>query len=115
MTGRQTSSVGTNAPNGTNGADRRHGQGIAPEDAELILTVLRELRKGNFSARVPLTTNGAMGKIAAALNGIIELTERNAKNLSGVARLTAAVADSDLFRTIELQPDGPPLTGQVLR
>src|SRR5438552_2768847 len=115
MTGRQTSSVGTNAPNGTNGADRRHGQGITPEDAELILTVLRELRKGNFSARVPLTTNGAMGKIAAELNGIIELNERNAKNLSGVARVIAAVAEGDLFQTMELELDGRPLEGQFLR
>src|SRR5437879_5944337 len=115
MTGRQTSSVGTNAPNGTNGADRPHGQGIAPEDAELILTVLRELRKGNFSARVPLTTNGAMGKIAAELNGIIELNERNAKNLSGVARVIAAVAEGDLFQTMELELDGRPLEGQFLR
>ena len=73
LTGRQASSVGTNGPNGSqaHGAERRHGQGIAPEDAELILTVLRELRKGNFSVRMPLTTNGAMGKIAAELNGII--------------------------------------------
>src|SRR5256885_7085013 len=115
MTGRQTSSLGTNAPNGTNGADRRHGQGIAPEDAALILTVLRELRKGNFSARVPLTTNGAMGKIAAELNGIIELNERNAKNLSGVARVIAAVAEGDLFQTMELELDGRPLEGQFLR
>src|SRR5207302_1534475 len=115
MTGRQTSSVGTNAPNGTNGADRRHGQGIAPEDAELILSVLRELRKGNFSVRVPLTANGAMGKIAAELNGIIELNERNAKNLSGVARVIGAVAEGDLFQTMELDLDGRPLEGQFLR
>src|SRR5437879_4580753 len=115
MTGRQTSSVGTNAPNGTNGADRPHGQGIAPEDAELILTVLRELRKGNFSARVPLTTNGAMGKIAAELNGIIELNERNSKNLSGVSLFIAAVSEGDLFQTMELELDGRPLEGQFLR
>src|SRR5438552_41699 len=115
MTGRQTSSVGTNAPNGTNGADRRHGQGIASEDAELILTVLRELRKGNFSIRMPLTTNGGMGKIAAELNGIIELNERNARNLSGVARVIGAVAEGDLFQTMELELDGRPLEGQFLR
>src|SRR3989441_702261 len=117
MTGRQTSNAGTNAPNGVraNGADRRQGQGIAPEDAELILTVLRELRKGNFSVRMPLTTNGAMGKIAAELNGIIELNERNAKNLSGVARVIGAVAEGDLFQTMELELDGRPLEGQFLR
>jgi hypothetical protein len=109
--------VGTNGSNGSqaNGADRRHAQGIAPEDAELILHVLRELRKGNFSVRIPLTTNGAMGKIAAELNGIIELNERNAKNLSGVARVIGAVAEGDLFQTMELELDGRPLEGQFLR
>ncbi|HVS06719.1 MAG TPA: HAMP domain-containing protein, partial [Candidatus Dormibacteraeota bacterium] len=88
---------------------------MAQEDAELILHVLRELRKGNFSVRMPLTTNGAMGKIAAELNGIIELNERNAKNLSGVARVIGAVAGGDLFQTMELELDGRPLEGQFLR
>src|SRR3989441_436298 len=114
MTGPST--AGTDATNGSRAnGERRHAQGIAPEDAELILTVLRELRKGNFSVRMPLTTNGAMGKIAAELNGIIELNERNAKNLSGVARVIGAVAGGDLFQTMELELDGRPLEGQFLR
>src|SRR2546425_394527 len=114
MTGPST--AGTDATNGSRAnGERRHAQGIAPEDAELILTVLRELRKGNFSVRMPLTTNGAMGKIAAELNGIIELNERNAKNLSGVARVIGAVAEGDLFQTMELELDGRPLEGQFLR
>ncbi len=117
LTGRQSSSAGQDTPNGSrpNGADRRHTQGIAPDDAELILTILRELRKGNFTVRMPLTTNGATGKIAAELNGIIELNERNAKNLSGVARVIGAVAEGDLFQTMELELDGRPLEGQFLR
>jgi HAMP domain-containing protein/signal transduction histidine kinase len=116
-TERRTSSTGTNGSNGSRakGAEERHAQGIAPEDAELILHVLHELRKGNFSVRMPLTTNGAMGKIAAELNGIIELNERNAKNLSGVARVIGAVAEGDLFQTMELELDGRPLEGQFLR
>jgi HAMP domain-containing protein/signal transduction histidine kinase len=77
--------------------------------------VLRELRKGNFSVRVPLVSNGTMGKIAAEINGIIELNERNAKNLSGVARVIGAVAEGDLFQTMELELDGRPLEGQFLR
>jgi HAMP domain-containing protein len=117
LTGRQASSSGINGSNGSaaKGADRRQAPGIAAEDAELILSVLRELRKGNFSVRMPLTTNGAMGKIAAELNGIIELNERNAKNLSGVARVIGAVAEGDLFQTMELELDGRPLEGQFLR
>src|SRR5207249_1788752 len=77
--------------------------------------VLRELRRGNFSVRMPLTTNGAIGKIAAELNGIIELNERNARNLSGVARVIGAVAEGDLFQTRELELDGRPLESQFLR
>ncbi|HKV31762.1 MAG TPA: HAMP domain-containing protein [Candidatus Dormibacteraeota bacterium] len=117
MTTHQTSGVGTNGSNGSraNGAERRQAQGISPEDAALILHVLRELRKGNVSVRMPLTTKGAMGKITAELNGIIELNERNAKNLSGVARVIGAVAEGDLFQTMELELDGRPLEGQFLR
>src|SRR6266849_709903 len=112
----QASSAGTNAANGSRAnGERRRAQGIAPEDAELILTVLRELRKGNFSVRMPMTANGPMGKIAAELNGIIGLNERNAKNLSGVARVIGAVAEGDLFQTMELELDGRPLEGQFLR
>src|SRR6266550_4375277 len=81
----------------------------------MVLTVLRELRKGNFSVRMPLTSTGIVGKIAAEINGIIELNERNAKNLSGVARVIGAVAEGDLFQTMELELDGRPLEGQFLR
>jgi signal transduction histidine kinase/HAMP domain-containing protein len=73
------------------------------------------LKKGNFSVRMPLTSNGTYGKIAAELNGIIELNERNAKNLSGVARVIGAVAEGDLFQTMDLELDGRPLEGQFLR
>ncbi|HEY4871511.1 MAG TPA: HAMP domain-containing protein, partial [Candidatus Dormibacteraeota bacterium] len=88
---------------------------MSPDDAELILSVLRELKKGNFSVRMPLTTNGTYGKIAAEINGIIELNERNAKNLSGVARVIGAVAEGDLFQTMDMELDGRPLEGQFLR
>src|SRR5260370_12539064 len=124
MKERRTSNEGTNGGNGSGSRDsrvsrasgeRRHAQGIAPEDAELILTVLRELKKGNFSVRMPLTTNGAMGKIAAELNGIIELNERNAKNLSGVARVIGAGAEGDPLQTIEPQHHRRPPHGHFLR
>jgi HAMP domain-containing protein/signal transduction histidine kinase len=113
----QTSSPG---PNGSadappKGPDRRLTQSISPADAELILTVLREVRKGNFSVRMPVAPNGVMAKIAAEMNDLIELNERNAKNLSGVARVIGAVAEGDLFQTMDLELDGRPLEGQFLR
>ncbi|MEA2635274.1 MAG: hypothetical protein QOH92_2041 [Chloroflexota bacterium] len=111
---RQTTSSGTNGSR-ADGPDRRPAPGISAHDAELILAVLRELKKGNFSVRMPLTSNGTYGKIASELNGIIELNERNAKNLSGVARVIGAVAEGDLFQTMDMELDGRPLEGQFLR
>jgi HAMP domain-containing protein/signal transduction histidine kinase len=112
--GRQGTPPGTPASS-ANGRDRRSAASISAHDAELILAVLRELKKGNFSVRMPLTSNGTYGKIASELNGIIELNERNAKNLSGVARVIGAVAEGDLFQTMDLELDGRPLAGQFLR
>src|SRR5207302_572126 len=56
-----------------------------------------------------------MAGVAAEMNGIIELNERNAKNLSGIARVISAVAEGDLFQTMDLELDGRPLEGQFLR
>src|SRR5437867_303973 len=64
---------------------------------------------------MPVTSTGAMARIAAEMNGMIELNERNAKNLSGIARVIAAVAEGDLFQTMDLELDGRPLEGQFLR
>src|ERR1700732_4364283 len=64
---------------------------------------------------MPLTSNVTYAKIAAEINGIIELNERNAKNLSGVARVIGAVAEGDLFQTMDMELDGRPLEGQFLR
>ena len=112
--GRQPTAPGTNGSR-VDGPNRRKTNGISPDDSELILAVLRELKKGNFSVRMPLTSNGTYAKIAAEINGIIELNERNAKNLSGVARVIGAVAEGDLFQTMDLELDGRPLEGQFLR
>jgi HAMP domain-containing protein/signal transduction histidine kinase len=84
-------------------------------DLDLILTVLREVRRGNLSARMPVTSGGPLGRIATELNAIIELNERNAKSLYGVARVIGAVAEGDLTETMELEMDGRPLEGQFLR
>src|SRR2546423_1104896 len=64
---------------------------------------------------MPVTSTGMMARVAAEMNGIIELNERNAKNLSGIARVISAVAEGDLFQTMDLELDGRPLEGQFLR
>ena len=114
---RQASGTGTSAPNGSAGktAGRKGGQALTPEDAERILSVLREVKKGNFSVRMPLGATGAMGRIASEINGIIEMNERNAKNLASVARVINSVAEGDLRQTMDLEPGGRALEGQLLR
>ena len=117
VVGHHAPQLGTDDANGSKarGAERRLAQGISTADAELILTVLREVRKGNFTVRMPVTSTGMMARVAAEMNGIIELNERNAKNLSGIARVISAVAEGDLFQTMDLELDGRPLEGQFLR
>ena len=75
VVGHQGPGLGTDDANGSRagGAERRPTQGISSADAELILTVLREVRKGNVSVRMPVTSTGVMARIAAEMNGIIEL------------------------------------------
>ena len=115
--GRQPSGSGGNGTNGSGSPDPvgRAGQGISAQDADLLLSVLREVKRGNFSVRVPDRSTGPMAAIAAEINGIIELNERNTKNLSAVARVISSVAEGDLYQTMDLEPDGRPLEGQLLR
>ena len=89
--------------------------GLTTEDATLLLSVLRELKKGNFSVRMPVTSSGMTAKLATEVNDLIELNQRNARNLSGVARVIGAVAEGDLFQTMDLEMDGRPLESQFLR
>ena len=73
VVGRQAPGLGTDDANGSKagGAERRLAQGISTADAELILTVLREVRKGNFAVRMPVTSTGMMARVAAEMNGNI--------------------------------------------
>jgi HAMP domain-containing protein/signal transduction histidine kinase len=84
-------------------------------DRRLLLEVLTELKKGNFSPRMPLGAPGLDGRIASTVNAIIELNEQNVRNLARVATVIGAVAEGELTQTVGLEPDGRPLEGQYLR
>jgi len=56
-------------------------------DARLLLKVLSDFRKGNFSARLPSEQTGLTGKIYDALNEVIDLNERMAKEFDRVANV----------------------------
>jgi hypothetical protein len=56
-------------------------------DARLLLKVLSDFRKGDFTTRLPSEQTGLTGKIYDALNEVIDLNERMAKEFDRVANV----------------------------
>ncbi len=54
-------------------------------DTKQLLRTLFAVKKGNFSVRMPIDQTGIAGKIADALNDIIELNERMANELDRIS------------------------------
>ena len=55
-------------------------------DTAELLRVLRQLRQGDFSARMPLDWTGVPGKIADALNDVVDQQERLVEELVRVRK-----------------------------
>src|SRR2546421_5738674 len=60
-------------------------------DAATLLAVLKAVRKGDFSARLPDDWTGLPGKVADTFNEVVEMNERLAAEL---ARLSVAVGQN---------------------
>src|SRR5438270_14029057 len=58
------------------------GSGVSAVQARQLLKVLAQVKKGDFSARLPLDGKGAIAKIAETLNDIVDLNERLVSELS---------------------------------
>ena len=56
-------------------------------DARLLLKVLSDVRRGDFTTRLPSEQTGLTGKIYDALNEVIDLNERMAKEFDRVANV----------------------------
>jgi HAMP domain-containing protein/CheY-like chemotaxis protein/signal transduction histidine kinase len=54
-------------------------------DLKQLLRTLSEVKKGNFSARMPADQTGIVGKISDTLNDIIEMNERMTEELAHVS------------------------------
>ena len=52
-----------------------------------LLKALRQLKRGDFSVRMPLNLTGVEGEIAQAFNDVVELEEAKAAEISRVAEL----------------------------
>src|SRR5947199_4629193 len=66
------------------------GNGTRPPegiDEKLLLSTLTALKKGNFSVRLPVEWTGIAGRISDALNDVIELNEKMARELERLSRV----------------------------
>ena len=54
-------------------------------DSGLLLNTLAAVKKGDFTVRMPLDQTGLAGKVADALNEVIELNEHLANELVRIA------------------------------
>jgi HAMP domain-containing protein/signal transduction histidine kinase/CheY-like chemotaxis protein len=80
--GRAATAAATAAP--VDAASAANGND--PLDAKELLRVLTAFRRGDFSVRLP-DASGQAGRIADALNEIIDLCDRNAKEFERVGRI----------------------------
>jgi HAMP domain-containing protein len=60
-------------------------KGQSSLDPKLLLSVLTAVKKGDFSARMPLDWTGINGKIADTLNDIIDLEDKTSRGLERVS------------------------------
>ena len=56
-------------------------------DAVSLLNALTALKKGDFTARLPVEWTGVAGKVADTFNEVIELNERMARELARLGRV----------------------------
>ena len=77
----------------------RNGSGSTRKTSEnlesnVLLKTLIAFKRGNFSARMPVDQTGLAGKIADALNDILELNQKMVSELRGSAGRWARKARS---------------------
>src|SRR5947207_2238038 len=56
-------------------------------DPKQILNVLLAMKKGNFSTRMPIDQTGIAGKIADALNDVIDINEKLCAEMARISRI----------------------------
>src|SRR5881409_19086 len=56
-------------------------------DQKVLLSVLTAFKKGNFAVRLPVEWTGIAGRISDALNDVIELNEKMARELERLSRV----------------------------
>ena len=58
-----------------------------PKQLKALLSAMNAARRGDFSVRLPVRTNGIMSEIAKAFNGYVALNEARAKEILRVSKI----------------------------
>src|SRR5208282_4862691 len=66
------------------GAERANGRSAA--GAHVLLNTLIAFKRGNFSVRMPVDQTGVEGKIADALNDVLEINQKMTSELERISR-----------------------------
>src|SRR5262245_60913827 len=64
-------------------------------DIRMLLKVLSDFRKGDFSVRMPAEQTGLAGKVYDALNEVIDLNDRMSKELDRVSTVVGKEGRSE--------------------
>jgi len=75
-------------------------------ETRVMLSVLTAVKRGDFSARLPAAWTGSAGKVASALNDVIESNQRLERELRKLGRY---VGKEGQARRAALGDAGPPL------
>ena len=86
---------GTKTPVGTASAPIANSA-KAQRDANVLLTTLIAFKRGNFSVRMPVDQTGVEGKIADALNDVLEINQKMVSEFERISR--AAGKDGKITR-----------------
>ena len=76
-------------------------------DARVMLSVLTAVKRGDFSARLPATWAGSAGRVAGAMNDIIESNQRLERELRKLGKHVGKQALGD-SAAVELDPRRTP-------
>ena len=89
------------------------GSTLKEDEAQTLLSVLAEVKAGDFSVRMPLGWTGAAGKIADWLNEVIATGETLEEGLTHsnqmvreISEIATAVAEGDLTRQVGIEASG---------
>src|ERR1035438_8386317 len=85
-----TSSKTSRATQTTRNGSSQHGSsasnGMGKHDSNVLLKTLIAFKKGNFRVRMPVDLVGMDGKIADAINDILELNQRMVQEFDRISR-----------------------------